>query len=145
MQAQSGTSDTTTITVRPSTLADAIDDLAGSSVRIPQARVVGVFNPQVLVVDAATLRHTLGEKRRLAVLVEKRQLTVSPTLVVGSTVTVVGVARTLLGVQVTREVPWPREITPDLVKRLEIRAAIVATSVRTADGIELTQPVGSGG
>jgi hypothetical protein len=51
---------------------------------------------------------------------------------------VTGVARTLLGVQVTAEVPWPPELTPEVVKRLEIRAAILATSVQTAEGIELT-------
>ena len=51
---------------------------------------------------------------------------------------VVGVARTLLGVQVSREVPWPPELTPQMVKRLEIRAAVLAASVHTADGVELT-------
>jgi hypothetical protein len=144
MRAQATTRDTATITVRPATLAAAIEELAGTSVRIPQARVVGVFNPQVLVIDAATLRPGLGDRRRLAVLVENRQLKIPPTLVVGSTVTIVGVARTLLGVQVSREVPWPREIGPELVKRLEIRAAVLARSVRSADGVELTSPMTPG-
>jgi hypothetical protein len=122
-------------------LAAGIEELAGASVRVPQARVVGVFNPRVLVVDTATLLPAVGDRGRLVVLVESRELKVPPTLVVGSTVTVVGVARTLLGVQVTREVPWPPEIDAELIKRLEIRAAVLASSVRSADGVELTSVV----
>jgi hypothetical protein len=49
-----------------------------------------------------------------------------------------GIARTLLGMQVTGEVPWPARLDRETVERLEIRAAILATSVHTADGIELT-------
>jgi hypothetical protein len=48
------------------------------------------------------------------------------------------VARTLLGLQVTREVSWPEGLTPEAVQRLEVRAAVLATSVQTAEGIELT-------
>jgi hypothetical protein len=35
-------------------------------------------------------------------------------------------------------VAWPAELTQDMVERLEIRAAVLATSVHTADGVELT-------
>jgi len=127
------------LTVRPATLVDQIDELAGWSVRVPYAHVVGVFNAQALVVDTATtLPPVLGYRDRLLVLLEARGLNVPATLLVGSTVTISGVARTLLGVQVTREVPWPVELTPSVVKRLEIRAAVLARSVETADGVELT-------
>jgi hypothetical protein len=129
------------LTVRPATLAGEIEELAGYSVRVPYARVVGVFNPHALVIDSAsTMAPLLGNRNRLLVLVEARALNVPATLVVGSTVTVVGVARTLVGVQVSREVPWPVELRPDVVKRLEIRAAVLARSVQTADGVELTSP-----
>ena len=126
--------------MRPAMLAAGIDELAGMVVRVLQARVVGMFNPRVLIIDTATLLPAVGDRGRVIVMVESRELKLPPTLVVGSSVTVVGVARTLLGMQVTREVPWPREITPELVKRLEIRAGLLATSVRTADGVELTSP-----
>jgi hypothetical protein len=130
---------TMSVTIRPATLAGQIEEFAGHSVRVPYARVVGVFNPQALVVDTATtLPPTLGNRERVLVLVEERALNVPAALIVGSTVTISGVARTLLGVQVTREVPWPVELSPDVVKRLEIRAALLARSVQTADGIELT-------
>ena len=129
----------TTITVRPATLAAVIEQLAGSDVRVPYARVVGVFNPRVLLVDtAASLSPVPGQRHRLIVLVESGTLNVSAETIVGATVTVSGVARTILGVQVTREVPWPAQVTPDLVKRLEIRGAVLARSVHTAEGVELT-------
>jgi hypothetical protein len=128
-----------TMTVRPGMLAAGIEELAGAAVRVPYARVVGVFNPRVLVVDTATrVPPVLGHRGRVLVLVDDGTLTVPATLIVGSTVTILGVARTLAGVQVTREVPWPSEIGPDLVKRLEIRAAVLARSVQTAEGVELT-------
>jgi hypothetical protein len=130
---------TLSVTVRAATLADQIEELAGCSVRVPYARVVGVFNAQALVVDTATsLRPVVGYRDRLLVLVEARGLSAPAALIVGSTVTISGVARTLLSVQVTREVPWPVELTPNLVDRLEIRAAVLARSVQTADGVELT-------
>ena len=71
-------------------------------------------------------------------MIEPGPLRVSAAEVVSSTVTVLGVARTLLGMQVAREVPWPAELRPDQVERLEIRAAVLATSVQTPEGIELT-------
>jgi hypothetical protein len=40
--------------------------------------------------------------------------------------------------QVSREVPWPKELSPEAVERLEIHAAVLASSVRTAEGVELT-------
>jgi hypothetical protein len=60
---------------------------------------------------------------------------------VASTVTVEGVARTVLGMQVSAEVPWPARLDRETIERLEIKAAILATSVHTADGVELTSRV----
>jgi hypothetical protein len=128
----------TGITVRPGTLADTIERLAGYDVTIADARVVGVFNPNVFVVDTETRLPALGYRDRVLVFVGSGALRVPSTTIVGSTVLVSGVARTLLGMQVTREVPWPVEVTPGVVKRLEIRAAVLASSVRTAEGVELT-------
>jgi hypothetical protein len=126
------------ITVRPATLADAIDSLAGSHVRVPNARVVGVFNPRVFVVDTEMRLNSPGYRDRVLVFVGSGGLRVSSSTIVGATVRISGVARTLLGMQVTREVPWPAELNPDTVKRLEIRAAVLADSVHTAEGVELT-------
>ena len=55
--------------------------------------------------------------------------------------TIVGVARTLLGVQAAHDVPWPEPLTRHEIERLDIRAAILASSVQTADGVELTSLV----
>jgi hypothetical protein len=63
---------------------------------------------------------------------------VPPSSLVASTVTVFGVARTVLGVQVTGEIPWPSTLDRQLIDRLEIGAALLATSVQTAEGVELT-------
>ena len=127
------------ILVRPSALAAQISELAGQTVRVPYSRVVGVFNPRVFLIDTATrLPPLVGNRHRVVVLVAPGSLKVAPEAIVASTVTVLGVARTLLGMQVSREVPWPTELRPDVVQRLEIRAAVLANSVRTAEGIELT-------
>jgi hypothetical protein len=127
------------ITVRPYTLASSVSELAGHSVRVPDARVVGVFEPRVLVIDAgAHFTAVRGTRDRVVVLIHPGALRQSPELIVGSMVTVSGVARTVLGAQVTAEVPWPSALSRKLVERLEIRAALLATSVQTADGVELT-------
>jgi hypothetical protein len=125
--------------VRPSMLAAQIEELAGHSVRVLYARVVGVFNPRAFLIDTSTrLPPVTGHRARVLVLVERGGLSVPAPSLVASTVTVAGVARTLLGMQVSREVQWPTELRPELVERLEIRAGVLASSVRTADGIEVT-------
>jgi hypothetical protein len=127
------------VRVRPATVALSIDDLAGQHVDVFGARAVGMFGPRVLDIDAATrLRPGRGHRDRVLVLVEGGQISVRPDLLVGSTVLITGVARTLLGVQVTGEVPWPVELDAERLERLEIRAVVLATSVRTPDGVELT-------
>jgi len=127
------------ILVRPAMLAASIGQLAGQTVRVPQARVVGLYNARVFVIDTASRLPALpGTRARVLVFVDPGALRVADTTLVASTVTVLGVARTLLGMQVSGEVAWPVELRPDVVQRLEIRAAVLAASVQTADGIELT-------
>jgi hypothetical protein len=127
------------ITLRPATLADNINELAGRRVRILNARVVGVFEPRAFLVEPATrYEQLIGHRDRILVLVDSASLRVSPALIVGSPVTIVGVARTLVGLQITAEVPWPATLDPVLIKRLEVRAAVLARSVQTPEGTELT-------
>lgn len=127
------------ILVRPGTLAAQINELAGHAVRVPYARVVGVFNPRVFLVDTATrLPPIVGHRSRVLVFVDAGGLRVSPQQIVASTVTIHGLARTLLAMQVGSEAVWPAELNPAKVEKLEIRAAVLARSVRTAEGFELT-------
>jgi hypothetical protein len=131
------------ITLRPMTVVDSIDELAGQSVRILNARVVGVFEPRAFLIESATrYPATLGFRDRVLVLIEAGSLRVAPEVLVGSTVTILGVARSLLGARVSPELPWPRKLDRNLVERLEVRAAVLATSVQTPEGTELTQPLG---
>jgi hypothetical protein len=125
------------ITVRPGTLAALVDTLAGRPVRLSYARVVGVFDPRVFLVDSQTRLRPLVDRNRVLVFIETGTLRVEPASLVSSTVTVSGVARTLLGMETTREVPWPRALTREAVERLDIRAAVLARSVRTPEGIDL--------
>jgi hypothetical protein len=133
-------------TVRPSALAHLIDRLAGEKVSVRNARVVGVLTPRIFLIESATAAPAmLGTRDRILVLIGGgASLRVSPDMIVGASVIVVGVARTLLGVQVSREVSWPAELTRDVVERLEIRAAVLATSIHTADGVELTDALSPG-
>lgn len=127
--------------VRPSALAHLVDEMAGQSVRVSHARVVGVLNPQAFLIESATsFPAMLGTRDRILVLVDgDGALRVSPEMIVGTNVIVTGVARTLVGMQVTREVTWPAQLTREVVGRLEIRAAVLATSVQTAEGVELAK------
>jgi hypothetical protein len=128
-----------TITLRPAMLTDHIELMAGQRVRILGARVVGVFSPRAFLVESATRYvQTLGLRDRVLVLVDGAALKVRPEVIVGSTVVIVGTARTLLGAQVTAEVPWPTQLDPALVERLEVRAVALATSVQAPEGTELT-------
>ncbi len=127
------------VRLRPAMLAASIEQLAGQSVIVSGARAVGMFGPRALVIDTAARLPPVQEPRgRILVLVEAGEIHVSPELLVGSTVRVAGVARTVLGMQVTREVPWPAELDRERVARLDIQAAVLATSVQTPDGVELT-------
>ena len=128
------------INLHPGGLARLIEEVGGRLVTLPRARVLAVLNPQILLIESASpLQATIGMLDRVLVLIGGAELRVDAALLRGTDVHVAGTARTLLGAQVTGEVPWPRELTPDMVKRLEIRAAVLATSIRTADGVELTR------
>ena len=127
------------ILVRPGTLAAQIGELAGHAVRVAYARVVGVINPRVFLIDTAMrLPPIVGHRSRVLVFVESGGLRVTPEQIVASTVTIHGLARTLLAMQVGSEAVWPTALTRDKVEKLEIRAAVLARSVRTAEGFELT-------
>jgi hypothetical protein len=125
--------------VRPATLADNIDFFAGREVAIFDARVVGVFEPHAFLIESAT-RHpeSIGQRDRVLVLIDDGVLCVPAELAVASTVKVAGIARTLLGMKVSAEVQWPTRLDRKLVDRLEIRGSVLATSVQTPEGIELT-------
>jgi hypothetical protein len=127
------------VTLRPATLGQNINELAGRRVRIVNARVVGVLEPQAFLIEPATRYDlALGERDRILVLIDSASLKVPASLIVASTVTILGVARTLLGLQVGAEVPWPSKLSPDLIESLDVRAAVLARSVQTPEGIELT-------
>ncbi len=126
------------IELSPATLADGIDSLAGLPVRLPSARIAGVFDPRIFAVESRTpLRPLAGNRNRVLVITPSGTLRVAPALLLGSTVTVSGTARTLLGVQVGQEVPWPAALTRDFLERHDIRAALLATSVTTPEGDDL--------
>jgi hypothetical protein len=125
--------------LRPAALASLIGEVAGFNVRVPYARVVGLFDSQSFLIDtAAQIPESFGFRDRVLVLLDGAKLRMPAEDLVASTVTVEGVARTLLGVQAAADVPWPSRLNRDAVKRLEVRAVVLATSVRTADGVELT-------
>jgi hypothetical protein len=128
-----------TLTLRPSTLADHIEELAGQHVSILNARVVGLFGSNALLIEPAKrYLEPLGYRDRILVLIDAADLRIPAESIVSSTVRVLGIARTLLSLQVTAEVPWPAQLDRDLIKRLEVRAAVLATSVQTSEGTELT-------
>jgi hypothetical protein len=124
--------------LHPSALATLIDEVGGRVVTLPKARVAAVLNPRVLLVESASLLRPVMDYSRVLVMIDRAELHVRAEEIVDTNVKVFGVARTLLGMQQTREVPWPPELTRDILKRYEIRAAVLASSVQTADGVELT-------
>jgi hypothetical protein len=126
--------------VRPGALAALIDELGGRYVTVPKGRVLGVLNPRAFLIESDNpLPAARGNLGRVLVLIDRGQLGVAPALLVDATVKVGGVARTVLGMQVSREVPWPPELPSELVKRLEVRAVVLAESVETSDGVNLVQ------
>jgi hypothetical protein len=126
-------------TMRAGTLVSILDEVAGRDVRVLDARVVGVLEPHAFLIEpATTYEKAMGQRDRMLVLMNSGTLRVAPALIVGSTVLVTGAARTLVGMQVTRDAPWPAQLDPGTMKRWEVRGAILATSVQTTDGVELT-------
>ena len=124
--------------LHPAALGELIHVLGGRRVSLPAAKVIAVVNPRAFLVESpGPLEPIVGNLDRVLVLVEGGALNVTATDLVKSNVRVLGVARTPLGMQVTREVPWPRELTKEMVERLEVRAVVLASSVQTSDGVEL--------
>jgi hypothetical protein len=130
---------TTLLILRPPMLADQIDELAGHHIRVLDARVVGLLATNAFLIESADrLDSPVGLRDRLLVLIDGAALRVPAETIVESTVNVVGVARTLLGMKVSGEVTWPATLDNDSIKRLDVRAGVLATSVHTAEGTELT-------
>src|SRR5258705_3146969 len=95
-----------------------------------------------VVVSDSLLVPTWRDRNRVLVLVKRgRSLAIPRPPIAIAPVTVVGVARTLLGIQAGHDVPWPAALTRHELDRLDVRAAILASSVQTADGVELTSSV----
>jgi hypothetical protein len=132
------------LTMHPEMLAALADALAGGSVQLPRARVVGVFSPRVFLIETQTSMLPAIQRDRVLVFIESGSLRVDPAVLVASTVTVSGVARTLLGMRTNYDVPWPAALTQDAVKHLDIKAAVLARSVRTPEGIDLVTRSSSG-
>jgi hypothetical protein len=131
------------VTMQASALARLVGEMAGYPVSVPRVRILWVVNAQAMVVESDSIFDpTWRDKDRLLVLVQKgRSLTIPRPPIDIAPVTVVGVARTLLGIQAGHDVPWPDSLTPRELHRLDVRAAILASSVQTADGVELTSSV----
>lgn len=131
------------IPVRPSALAQTVSELAGYPVTVQRARILWVVDPHAVVIESDSLMGPRWrDSGRVLVLVERnRALAIPRPPLAIAPVTVLGVARTLLGIQAAHEVPWPAPLTRRAIDRLDIRAAILASSVRTAEGVELTSLV----
>jgi hypothetical protein len=130
------------IALHPFALAHAVGEFAGYPVSVERARILWVVDAHALVIESdSAIGPTWRDRGRvLAVTPRDRLLAIPRPPVDIGPITVVGVARTLLGLQALHEVPWPEPLMRDTIHRLDIRAAIVATSVRTPDGVELTSP-----
>src|SRR5262245_9581203 len=134
---------TAPIMVRPSALAQVVSELAGSPVNVQRARVLWVIDSHAVVIESDSLFDpTWRDRDRVLVLLERnRSFSIPRPPVAIAPVNVIGIARTLLGIQAAQDVPWPQALTRREIERLRVRAAILATSVRTADGVELTSSI----
>jgi hypothetical protein len=128
------------ITVRPSALSQIVSELAGSPVNVQRARILWVIDSHAVVIESdSVFDPTWRDRGRVLVMLERsRTLAIPRPPVSIAPVNIVGIARTLLGIQAAQDVPWPQALTRREIERLGIRAAILASSVRTSDGVELT-------
>jgi hypothetical protein len=126
--------------VRPYALAQTVSELAGYPVNVQRARILWVVDPHAVVIESdSSMGPRWRDRGRVLVLIGRdRSLAIPRPPVAIAPVTIVGEARTLLGIQAAHDVPWPEPLTPRVIERLDIRAAILASSVRTAEGVELT-------
>lgn len=128
------------LTVQASALARMVSEIAGYRVNVPHARILWVVDAHAFVIESESqFGPTWRDRNRVLVLVQRgRTLSIPRPPVEIAPVTVVGVARTLLGIQAGHDVPWPGSLTRRELDRLDVRAAVLASSVQTADGVELT-------
>ena len=125
--------------LRPSMLVANLDVFAGQRVRVLNGRVVGVLEPTAFLIEPATpYLKAMGQRDRVLVLIGSSTLRAPAELIVGSMVNITGVARTVVGMKMTREVGWPAWLEPERIERLEVQAVLLASSVQTSDGVELT-------
>ena len=131
------------IPVLPFALAQMVGELAGYPVAVQRARLLWVVDAHAVVIESdSSARPEWRDHGRVLVLTTReRSLAIPRPPIAIAPIMVVGVARTLLGVQAGHDVPWPEPLTRRVIERLDIRAAILADSVRTADGVELTSIV----
>jgi hypothetical protein len=116
-------------------LADSIEAIAGSPVRVLEARVVEVLDPRAVLVEAATKYRALrGQRDRIVVFLQEGGTRNAPELAIGSTVTIVGTARTLVSLRATNEVPWPVRLTREEIKELEVNGAVVGGTIEASEG-----------
>jgi hypothetical protein len=128
------------VTVSPATLGYIVDEFAGLRVRVPKARVTTIFDPRAFVVESVWLHGSgRGFHDRILVLTEGAGLRVTQEHLAGSTVTILGVAKSILGTRLLTSPPWPAALNSQLMDQLEVRAVIIATSVQSTEGDELTQ------
>jgi hypothetical protein len=127
------------IAVHPSTLNDFLEEFGRRPVRIPVSRVVDVVGTRALVVEPiGKWSDTVPWLDRVLVVVPHGTLKAAPDAIENTDVRVHGTVRTALGVQTSQDVAWPAELTRQRLDKLDVRAVILATSVETTDGVELT-------
>jgi hypothetical protein len=128
------------ITMHPFALAQSADELAGYPIHVQRARVLWVIDQHAMVIESeGPFDPTWRDRGRVLVVVGRdRSLAIPRRPVSIAPITIVGVARTLLGIQAGHDVPWPEALTRHEIDRLNIGAAVLATSIRTPDGVELT-------
>lgn len=128
------------VTVYPQTLGIAIDEFAGQRVRVPTARIAEVLDSHAFVIES-NWRFDLGKgfRDRTLVLLDGASLRVTREQLAGSTVVVLGIARSIAGSRIAPAPAWPAALDAVRLKELEVHAVVVATSVHTAEGTELIQ------
>ena len=97
--------------MHPSALAQLIDQLGGRQISLPRAKIVSVINPRAFLVGIGRVRWRQHRGNTIAWSSSSTGGTIARwirCMLVGMTVRITGIARTVLGMQVAREVPWPR-------------------------------------
>jgi hypothetical protein len=129
----------TEISVYPPTLSDFSDEFGRQPVRLPVSRVVEVVGTRALVVEPiGKWSKTVPWLDRVLVVIANGTLSAEPEAIDDTQIRVHGMVRTPLGMQVSREAQWPQELTRQRIDKLEVQALVMATSVETLDGVELT-------